>query len=103
MLSYPQLSFLFFLHVNDRSHILVTGQNNNKYSTKHMSHEQYIKILRQELQKVNEEIDIKIIKGEMYASQAHKHRMLLNRMRKHAKKTFTDRLFGSLTSMFRHA
>ena len=68
-----------------------------------MSHEQYIKILRQELQKVNEEIDIKIIKGEMYASQAHKHRMLLQRMRKHAKKTFVDRLFGNLTSMFKHA
>jgi hypothetical protein len=68
-----------------------------------MSHEQYLKILRQELQKVNEEIDFKIIRGEMYASQAHKHRMLLDRMRKHAKKTFADRFMGALTSMFKHA
>lgn len=68
-----------------------------------MSHEQYIKILRQELQKVNEEIDFKIIRGEMYASQAHKHRMLIERMRKHARKSFGDRFFGSLTSFFKHA
>lgn len=68
-----------------------------------MSHEQYITILRQELQKVNEEIDFKIIRGEMYSSQAHKHRMLLQRMRKHAKKNFADRLFGALNSMFQHA
>lgn len=68
-----------------------------------MSHEQYVKILREELQKVNEEIDLRIIRGEMYASQAHKHRMLIDRMRKHAKKTFVDRLFNNLTSLFKHA
>ncbi len=68
-----------------------------------MSHEQYIKILRQELQKVNEEIDIRIIRGEMYTSQAHKHRMLIGRMRKHARKTFSERLFSNVTSLFKHA
>ncbi len=62
-----------------------------------MSHEQYIKILQVELQKVNEEIDRKIIQGEIYRNEAKKHRMLLDRMRKHAKKSFFGQIFGSLT------
>ena len=68
-----------------------------------MSHEQYLKILREELQKVNQEIDLKIIQGEMYTGEAKKHRMLLNRMRKHAKKSFLNKMFSNFSGMFIHA
>ena len=68
-----------------------------------MSHEQYIKILQVELQKVNEEIDRKIIQGELYKSEAKKHRLLLETMRKHAKKSFLGALFSKVTRVFTHA
>ena len=68
-----------------------------------MSHEQYLKILRVELQKVNEEIDRKIINGEIYTGESKKHRMLLDRMRKHAKKSFFDKIFAEFTRAFIHA
>jgi hypothetical protein len=68
-----------------------------------MSHEQYLKILREELQKVNQEIDLKIIQGEMYTGEARKHKMLLERMRKHAKKSFLTKMFGGFSGMWKHA
>ena len=65
-----------------------------------MSHQQYLSTLRRELQKINEEIDTKILSGQMYANEARKHRILLARIRKHTKMNFFDKLFSILKLSF---
>jgi hypothetical protein len=47
-----------------------------------MTQTQYAHALNQELQKLNEKIDLKIVYGESYASEARRHKMLLEQARK---------------------
>jgi hypothetical protein len=65
-----------------------------------MSHQQYLTTLQRELQKINEEIDTKIISGQMYANEARKHRILLARIRKHTRSSFFGKLFATLKLTF---
>lgn len=60
-----------------------------------MSKEQYKKIIEREIYKLNQRIDFKIIKGERYADESKKHKLLLQKMRKYDRKGFFSRLFSS--------
>ena len=55
--------------------------------TIYMTREQYIKILQRELERINREIDIKIIAGEVYAKQAREHKILLRKIHNHYHKS----------------
>ncbi len=50
-----------------------------------MSQSQYIKMVEREIQKLNKKIDLKILKGLDYREEARDHKILLRRMRYHAK------------------
>lgn len=65
-----------------------------------MTREQYIKILQREIDKLNKQIDLKIIEGESYAKEAKEHKLLLRKMHQHKRKTFFNQLFSSLTLQF---
>jgi len=67
-----------------------------------MSQTQYLKMLEREIQKINKKIDLKILQGENYFKEARDHKLLLQKVRYHSRKSFFNRLFGSLSS-HRHA
>ncbi len=67
-------------------------------SAKHMTKEQYLKIINKELQKINKRIDVKIIKGEEYIREAREHKLLLRKARQFQGKGLFSRLFGNLFS-----
>jgi hypothetical protein len=46
-----------------------------------MSRHQTIKIIRRELDKVNQDIDLKIIKGLSYVKEARRYRFLMSQLR----------------------
>lgn len=60
-----------------------------------MSQTQYVKMLEKEIQKINHKIDLKIIQGEAYFKEARDHKLLLKKVRYHARKNFFSRLFPS--------
>ncbi len=68
-----------------------------------MTREQYIHTLRYQLEQLNKEIDFKIIKGETYAGEAKKHKVLLNQMRAHGAKNFFSKLSSLLASFVHYA
>jgi len=74
-----------------------SGRFSNKNNIKHMSHTQYLKMLEREIQKINKKIDLKILQGENYKKEARDHRLLLQKVRYHTRKSFFNRLFGSVT------
>lgn len=47
-----------------------------------MTHTQYAHVLQSELQKLNEKIDLKILYGQSYSSDAKRHKMLQEQARK---------------------
>jgi hypothetical protein len=53
-----------------------------------MSRQQYIDVLKREVEKLNKQIDIKILQGLNYSSEARKHKLLLSEIRKHSVKNF---------------
>lgn len=61
-----------------------------------MSQSQYLKMLEKEIQKINKKIDLKILQGETYAKEARDHRLLLQKVRYHTRKSFFSRLFPSI-------
>jgi hypothetical protein len=61
-----------------------------------MSQIQYLKMLEKEIQKINKKIDLKILQGENYIKEARDHKLLLQKVRYHSRKSFFTRLFGSL-------
>jgi hypothetical protein len=65
-----------------------------------MSQEQYKKIIERELRNINQRIDFKIIKGEQYAEESKKHKMLLQKIRRQKRKGFFGRLFARHTLQF---
>jgi hypothetical protein len=65
-----------------------------------MTREQYIKILQREIDKLNKQIDLKIMEGENYAKEAREHKLLLRKMAQHTRKSFFNQLFSSLTLQF---
>ncbi|MBP7006703.1 MAG: hypothetical protein QG644_65 [Patescibacteria group bacterium] len=62
-----------------------------------MSQKQYIKIIERELQKINQEIDLKILRGEDYRKEARDHKLLLRKVRYHARQNFFRRFFPTLS------
>lgn len=60
-----------------------------------MTQHQYTKKIQSELRKLNERIDSKILRGEQYAEDSKRHKILLTRIRKQ-RKGFLARLIPSL-------
>lgn len=58
-----------------------------------MTPQQYKKVLSIELQKINQRIDMKILRGERYSDDSRRHRELLKKLQRQNKKTG---LFGRL-------
>ncbi len=57
-----------------------------------MSQTQYLKMLEKEIQKVNKKIDLKILQGEAYFKEARDHKLLLQKVRYHTRRSFGNRL-----------
>lgn len=66
-----------------------------------MTREQYIKILERELDKLNKQIDMKIISGEKYMNEAKEHKLLLRKMYQHSHKDSPFKSF--FTRIFSHS
>lgn len=62
-----------------------------------MSQSQYLKMLEKEIQKINKKIDLKILKGEAYFKEARDHKLLLQKVRYHSRKSFMSRFFPTFT------
>ena len=65
-------------------------------SAESMSQKQYLKMLEREIQKINQQIDLKILRGESYSKEARDHRLLLKKVRYNTRKSF----FKNLTEKF---
>ena len=63
-----------------------------------MSQSQYLKMLEKEIQKINKKIDLKIVQGEVYSKEARNHKLLLQKVRYHSRKSFFSKLLSSLNS-----
>jgi len=63
-----------------------------------------IQIIKRELERLNQRIDLKIIHGQPYAAESRVHRMLLDRMRRFHRqsflRSFLERLFPKRLSFF---
>ena len=59
---------------------------------KKMSQTQYLKMLEREIQRINKRIDLKILQGEAYRKEARDHKLLLQKVRYHTKKSFAQRM-----------
>lgn len=57
-------------------------------------------MLEREMQKLNEKIDMKIMRGESYRKEARDHKLILRKIRFNTRKTFFQRLFGNRYSKF---
>ena len=49
-------------------------------------------MLEREIQKINKKIDLKIIKGQVYAKEARDHKLLLQKVRYHTRRSFVQRM-----------
>ncbi len=52
-------------------------------------------MLEKEIQKINNKIDMKILQGEAYSKEARDHKLLLKKVRYHARKNFFSKFFPS--------
>ncbi len=57
-----------------------------------------ITTINKEINKINEEIDMKIIQGLAYKVEARRHRILLNKLRSEARPSWQYRLSRMVTS-----
>lgn len=66
-----------------------------------MSQKQYLKMLEREIQKINQQIDLKILRGENYSKEARDHKLLLRKVRYNTRRSFlknlTEKFFPSFT------
>lgn len=58
-----------------------------------MKHNEYMRIIEKELQRINKIIDYKIIHGEEYHREARDHKLLLRKLRQHQHQSFFQKLF----------
>lgn len=65
-----------------------------------MSAEKIVKEISQELERVNEEIDIRIIKGMPYKREAKRHKLLLSMLNGFSQKTSTRHSFSFMSLLF---
>ncbi len=61
-----------------------------------MSRNQSLKIIKQEIERLNQRIDLKIIQGRRYTAESKMHKMLLERIKKMRKPSFFSRLSQAL-------
>lgn len=59
-----------------------------------MTRQQYTKNIYNELQTLNEQIDYKIMRGQRYAEDSHRHKQLLRQIKRQSRKSFFSRLFS---------
>mgnify|MGYP001565123468 FL=1 len=57
-------------------------------------------MLEKEIQKINNKIDMKILQGEAYFKEARDHKLLLKKIRYHARRNFFSRLFRRSSPSF---
>ena len=65
-----------------------------------MSKEQYIKVLERQLEKLNREIDLKVISGQNYATEAREHTELRKKIRQHKQTTFYNQIISAFTLQY---
>lgn len=65
-----------------------------------MSQKQYLKMLEKEIQKINHQIDLKILRGENYSKEARDHKLLLKKVRYNTRKSFFKNLSEKLFPRF---
>lgn len=65
-----------------------------------MSQTQYLKMLEQEIQKINKKIDLKILQGENYFKEARDHKLLLQKVRYHSRRSFFSKFFRRSSPLF---
>ncbi len=63
-----------------------------------MNHQEFVRIIEKELQRVNKVIDYKIIHGEDYYRESRDHKILLRKMRQHTQKGFLSRFMPRVFS-----
>lgn len=51
-------------------------------------------MLEREIQKINKKIDFKILQGEAYFKEARDHKLLLQKVRYHTRKSFGQRFIN---------
>ena len=59
-----------------------------------MSQTQYVKMLEKEIQKINKKIDLKILQGQVYSKEARDHKLLLQKVRYHTRRSFAQRMIN---------
>ena len=57
-----------------------------------MSQTQYLKMLEKEIQKINKRIDFKILQGEVYFKEARDHKLLLQKVRYHTRRSLAQKM-----------
>ena len=57
-----------------------------------MSQGQYLKMLEREIQRINKKIDQKILKGLPYSKEARDHKLLVQKVRFHTKRSFGQKV-----------
>ena len=57
-----------------------------------MSQSQYLKMLEREIQKLNKIIDRKILRGEEYWKEARDHKLLLQKVRYHTRRSLGQKI-----------
>ena len=65
-----------------------------------MSKKQYLKTLEMEIERINQKIDLKIIRGEEYRKEARDHKLLLKKIRFYHRHNFFHRLFPTFSGAF---
>jgi hypothetical protein len=63
-----------------------------------MSQKQYLKMLEREIQKINQEIDFKILRGENYRKEARDHKLLIKKVRFHSRPNFLKKFFPTFAT-----
>lgn len=61
-----------------------------------MNREQYLKIIEHEIQNINKQIDVKILRGIDYSKEARIHKQLLHKIRQHKRKGLWGNFLNSL-------
>lgn len=57
-----------------------------------MSQSQYIRVLESELNKINQMIDLKILKGLDYSKEARNHKLIIKKIRYNTRRSFWDKM-----------
>jgi hypothetical protein len=65
-----------------------------------MSQREYLKTIERELQKINQKIDLKIIRGEDYKREARDHKLLLRKINYLNRQNFIRRAFPTFYAIF---